>query len=326
MSSVSSEQQKETIRVQKRPVGSWQLINVEYIRDILSQADFNFLKIHLLSHYNTQIKDFGSLPQYLTEVTEALHKLLKDAYRRSNHVNATEQILDIITREHALRMRELNIKVWSREFQFGREIIDLIRSPEAPEHTEYSKQPKETPMYARNSKSVRLGGKQVSDDVEGTSMRKLAGKLILTRLLEQFYEYLRLNTGLAAGSVSLEKIAQFPTHYYTKLSMEVPQFQSKGAAQNGKIVGRLEGLLSVRDHVNRVYEVALVLLLQVRGSKKPGGDEGMVRMERGNTERKLHIVRIGDIEGMAHLIGLKEDSVWLMNNRIDMNTWNELYD
>ncbi|KAF8440699.1 hypothetical protein BGX38DRAFT_1074657, partial [Terfezia claveryi] len=73
--------------------------NLHVIQDILSQADFNFPKIHLLSHYNTQIRDFGSLPQYSTEVTEALHKPLKDAYRRSNHVNATEQILDIITRE-----------------------------------------------------------------------------------------------------------------------------------------------------------------------------------------------------------------------------------
>ncbi|KAF8414727.1 hypothetical protein BGX38DRAFT_1073592, partial [Terfezia claveryi] len=56
----------------------------QVIQDVLCKADFNFPKLHLLSHYTTQIKDFGTLPQYSTEVTEALHKPLKDAYRRSN--------------------------------------------------------------------------------------------------------------------------------------------------------------------------------------------------------------------------------------------------
>ncbi|KAF8415753.1 hypothetical protein BGX38DRAFT_1110016 [Terfezia claveryi] len=33
---------------------------------------FNFPKLHLLSHYDSQIIDFGTLPQYSTEITEAL--------------------------------------------------------------------------------------------------------------------------------------------------------------------------------------------------------------------------------------------------------------
>ncbi|KAF8419152.1 hypothetical protein BGX38DRAFT_1083833, partial [Terfezia claveryi] len=78
--------------------------NLHVIQDVLCKADFNFPKLHLVFHYTIQIKDFRSLPQYSTEVTEALHKPLKDAYRRSNCVNAAEQILDTITVEHALRM------------------------------------------------------------------------------------------------------------------------------------------------------------------------------------------------------------------------------
>ncbi|KAF8432170.1 hypothetical protein BGX38DRAFT_1077582, partial [Terfezia claveryi] len=54
------------------------------IHEILQQGTFNFPKLHLLSHYDSQIIDFGTLPQYSTEITEALHKPLKDAYRRSN--------------------------------------------------------------------------------------------------------------------------------------------------------------------------------------------------------------------------------------------------
>ncbi|KAF8442651.1 hypothetical protein BGX38DRAFT_1075362, partial [Terfezia claveryi] len=56
----------------------------QVIQDVLSNAGFNFPKMHMLSHYSTQITDFGSLPQYSTKITEALHKPLKDAYRRSN--------------------------------------------------------------------------------------------------------------------------------------------------------------------------------------------------------------------------------------------------
>jgi len=50
----------------------------------------------------------------------------------------------------------------------------------------------------------------------------------------------------------------------------------------------------------------------------------MVRMERGNAERRSNVVRIADVEGMPHLIGVKQGSLWLLNNRIDLNTWNEL--
>jgi len=69
--------------------------------------------MHLLSHCGSQITDFGSLPQYSTEVTEALHKPLKDAYRHSNRVDAVEKILDRITGDYAIRIRELNLIAWS---------------------------------------------------------------------------------------------------------------------------------------------------------------------------------------------------------------------
>jgi len=48
-------------------------------------------------------------------VAEAVYKPLKDAYRISNCMNATEQILYMINREHALQIKELNIEAWSYE-------------------------------------------------------------------------------------------------------------------------------------------------------------------------------------------------------------------
>ncbi|KAF8430727.1 hypothetical protein BGX38DRAFT_1079773, partial [Terfezia claveryi] len=43
------------------------------IHKILQQGTFNFPKLHLLSYYDSQIINFGTLPQYSTEITEALH-------------------------------------------------------------------------------------------------------------------------------------------------------------------------------------------------------------------------------------------------------------
>ncbi|KAF8426776.1 hypothetical protein BGX38DRAFT_1106458, partial [Terfezia claveryi] len=61
-------------------------------------AHYNFLKIHLISHYAEQIPKFGALGQYSTDISEAMLKGFKDAYRRSNKVDATPQIITTYTR------------------------------------------------------------------------------------------------------------------------------------------------------------------------------------------------------------------------------------
>ena len=69
-----------------------------------------------------------------------------------------------------------------------------------------------------------------------------------------------------------------------------------------RMVGRLGGLFSVRDELYKVHEVALVGLLRLRGLAKPSGEDGMIRVELREEGKELHIVRVRDIEGMAHLI------------------------
>ena len=51
----------------------------------------------------------------------------------------------------------------------------------------------------------------------------------------------------------------------------------------------------------------------------------MVRVEQKEDGYGMHIIRIGDIEGMAHVIPLDPERLWLVNNRIDFRTWNQLY-
>jgi len=101
---------------------------------------------------------------------------------------------------------------------------------------------------------------------------------------------------------------------------------NRGICQlDGWIVGRLEGLFSVQEDTGRIHEVALVTLLRVRRSARPWGEEGMILVEQREDENSMHVIRIGDIEGIAHLIPLETGKIWLVNNRIDFSTWNELY-
>jgi len=90
----------------------------ELVYDFLTTgANYNFPKMHLISHFTDQISKYDSLPQYSTEICEASHKLLKDAYRRSNYLNAIPQIIRTYTQVHSFSMREKNLEQWMKELK-----------------------------------------------------------------------------------------------------------------------------------------------------------------------------------------------------------------
>ena len=95
---------------------------------------------------------------------------------------------------------------------------------------------------------------------------------------------------------------------------------------DGRTIGSLQGLFRVQDKTDSFHKVAIVRLLRLKGSGRPHSEEGMIRMQLMDRERGFHVIRIADNEGMAHLIPLEKNRVWLVNNRIDFNTWNELYE
>ena len=51
----------------------------------------------------------------------------------------------------------------------------------------------------------------------------------------------------------------------------------------------------------------------------------MIRVEPREEGKGLHIVQVKDIKGIAYLILVDKSWVWLVNNRIDLTIWNELY-
>ena len=78
-------------------------------------SHFNFPKIYLLMHWSHQISQYGSLPQFSTEICEASHKLLKKAYRRSNHIDSIPLIIKEYGRAHSIAVKELEIEAWAAE-------------------------------------------------------------------------------------------------------------------------------------------------------------------------------------------------------------------
>jgi hypothetical protein len=75
-------------------------------------ADFNFPKIHLMSHWVVQICQYGALQQYSTERHEQAHKTnLKDSWNASNHnLNYLPQVITIQHRILCFEIRELNLQ------------------------------------------------------------------------------------------------------------------------------------------------------------------------------------------------------------------------
>jgi len=82
---------------------------------IHSESNFNFVKMHLISHFHDHIYMFGNIPMYSTDNGELAHKeQIKDEWRRSNKIHAARQILSSYCRQHAIRMRILNLEFLQR--------------------------------------------------------------------------------------------------------------------------------------------------------------------------------------------------------------------
>jgi len=70
---------------------------------IYTESHFNFLKMHLLSHFSDHICQFGNIPIYSTEFAElAYKKQIKDGWRRSNKKDLKQQILHSYSCQHAI--------------------------------------------------------------------------------------------------------------------------------------------------------------------------------------------------------------------------------
>jgi len=75
-------------------------------------ADFDFLKIHLMSHWVEQIHRYGALQQYSAKRPEQAHETnLKESWNPSDHnLNCLPQVIPFHSRVLCLDVRELNLQ------------------------------------------------------------------------------------------------------------------------------------------------------------------------------------------------------------------------
>jgi len=74
-----------------------------YMDLILCESHFNFLKMHLLSHFCDHIRQFGNIPRYSTEFGELGHKTqFKAGWRQLNQSDASRQIVQSYSRQHSI--------------------------------------------------------------------------------------------------------------------------------------------------------------------------------------------------------------------------------
>jgi hypothetical protein len=81
-----------------------------------AETHFNFPKAHLPRHFPWVIPQFGHLPAWSSETTEAAHKEIKAGYRLSNHGDSFQlQLIEHCHRQRGFALRQLNLVGWAKD-------------------------------------------------------------------------------------------------------------------------------------------------------------------------------------------------------------------
>ena len=315
---------------------------------IHAKSHFNFIEMHLIIHFREHIYQFGNIPMYSTEFGDLAHKeQIKDGYRRSNKIDAARQILRSYGRHHAIRMRLLNLESLRR--------TGADRPAEVVEHLEKTRTAPVPPAYHRILKGRRDDIRKVADfsRVSDVSLETICRELIhysrlslpLGRRLPEDVTVLRslpveLMTTLEIPVIVFQETDVYDIHrarctgtrlFRNQASsndcvwIQVGGEQMYGALR-GHLPAKLLALFKIRDYTQQdaVYRLAGVQLMNVVNSGRPSDVHSLVTGYLRDDARELTIVDIGTILGLAHLI-LKTDRRWLVNSRIDLRTFNEIY-
>jgi len=97
-------------------------------------------------------------------------------------------------------------------------------------------------------------------------------------------------------------------------------------ALRGRLPAKLVALFKIRDYRSNdtVRRVAGVQMLTPVNSGRLSNQHGLVTVQMREDARGFTIVDIETILGLVHLIQ-EEDRCWLINSRIDLRTFNEVY-
>jgi hypothetical protein len=325
-----------------------------------AESDFNFPKIHLLSHYADQISRYGSLPQYSTESCETAHKLFKNAYRRSNHVDAIPQIIQGYMREHSFAIKELNMEAWAYAEPAIKERVKSILSRKRKGALIFKIPGEEVYMQLQGKRSDigRIG--HLVEEFQIPSLRKHVRMFLLNNIYsnseapESDADNLLNNCGVEAfSSVEIPvpeqdtseqnayilhhlrctgkrawrgKEARHDTAWVRLALSKIQGSLARTESFSGRLPGQINAIFNLRGQDGQLYKLAHVSILQVIGNPTPKGPEGMAYVQVRQNQSGDCVVWLRSLEGVAQLIPVEPNCRWIVNNRIDYHTWNELND
>jgi hypothetical protein len=315
------------------------------VADIYEEdVDFNFVKIHLLSHFGDHVRRFGNIQMYSTESGETSHKtMIKEGYRRSNKNDASHQILRTYARLDSFKIHEMNV-----EANIPRPIQDELRKEQ-------------------HKRQVGSRKKQPSGLVPTVENISRLNK-ILRNLPDLLVDYYRRISAMGR-EVEIGLVKQFPVEICRLLRVPVENFQdaqevtwhhlrctgtqlwrTTGRSRNDwvwvdsgnrSIYGALRGfyparllsIMKVRELTTGLVDrLVLVDRLYVENSGKLSDITGLVTVTmgtaRGPNRTTEIVVGIKRIMGMAHLVPETaeiDNKRWYVNNRIDLETFNRIY-
>ena len=97
-------------------------------------------------------------------------------------------------------------------------------------------------------------------------------------------------------------------------------------ALRGRLLAKLLALFKIRNPTcdGKVRRLASVQMLSPVNSGRASEVQGVVTVQQREDAREFTIVDVGTILGLPHLIP-EADRRWLVNNRIDLRTFKEIY-
>jgi len=286
---------------------------------------------------------------YSTEFGELAPKeQIKDGWRRLNKNDAARQIVHSYSRQHAIRMRLLNLKSLRRR--------GADRSADVLQHLENTTSAV-TVLVGR--RRILKGGR---DDVSNVLDFSKVSWVSLESICRELIRYSRHNLPTERQLPEDHAILQsLPVELLTQLEIPVVAFQESDVydihharctgtlhfrnqgsrndwvwvlagseemygALRGRLPAKVVALFKIRDYTceNAVRRVAAVRILSAVNSGFPSDIHGLVTVQMREDAREFTIVDVGTIQGVAHLIPEGERR-WLVKSRIDLRTFNEVY-
>ena len=318
---------------------------------VRGESHFNFIKMHLLNHFCDHIRQFGNIPMYSTEIGALAHQTqFKDGWRQSNKNDAACQIVHSYGRQHAIRMRLLNLK--SLKSRYADLSLDVLHHLDRTASTVTA-----AALVVRRS-VLKRGQEDVSTVVDFSLISEVSLEIIYRELIRYSKHNMpaahRLpedHAMLLSLPVELVTQLEFPVLAFQEAAVhEIHHAQSTGdlhfsnhgsrndwvwvragteamyGALRGRLPPKLVALLKIIDYRSgdTVRQVASVQMLTAVNSGRPSDQHGVVTVQMRENAQGFTIVDIWTILGLAHLIQ-EEDRRWLINSQIDLRTFNEVY-